>query len=273
MSERGFVEGMPNEEYHAYEGVSKSGLDKVARSPAHYKYSKQKDPTRAMEIGTAIHAAILEPERFDKEYVITDASLRTAKAYKDAKAIHGSELTLTKPEGEKVIGMREAVESNYKAMIHLRRAPGKAELSAICTDPETGVTIRARFDWLNDERVAVDVKKTQDIRAHKFCRSVSDYRYHVQEAMYSFIYKQITGDDLSAFYFLAVEEEAPHSTQMFLLDDLAREMGEFYFRRDLRAYAECVNAGKWPHPDGGDGVIELPNWSVSTYENDLEVMI
>jgi exodeoxyribonuclease VIII len=267
-----FTFDMPNDEYHSQKGVSKSGLDKIARSPAHYKYSEPKESTRAMEIGTAIHAAILEPERFDKEYCITEAKLRTAKDYKEAKAVHGGELTLTAPEAKKVLGMREAVESNLHAM-RMLRSPGHAEVSAICKDPETGIMLRARYDWLSDDRIAVDVKKTQDVRPGKFARSVGDYRYHVQQAVYAFVYKQITGDDLQAFYFLAVEEEAPHSNQMYLLDDLALEMGEFYFRRDLRTYADCIYSGKWPAPDNGDGIIELPNWMVGLYENDLEVMI
>jgi hypothetical protein len=269
---KGFIEDMPNETYHSTEGVSKSGLDKISRSPAYFKGSKRKEPTRAMAVGTAIHAAILEPVRFEEDYVITDAPLRTAKAYKDAKAIHGGELTLTAPEGEKVRGMRESVESNYDAMRFLS-VDGKAELSAFCVDPETGINIRARFDWITDSGIVVDVKKTQDVRASKFAKSVNDYRYHVQEAMYSFIYKQITGEDLKAFYFLAVEEEAPHSNQMFLLDDTSREIGAYYFRRDLRIYAECINSGKWPHPDNGEGVIELPNWAINQYEYELEVVI
>lgn len=273
MSEENrFITDMSNDDYHKYSGISKSGLDKLARSPAHYKYSEPRKSTRLMEIGTAIHAAVLEPVRFDQEYCITDALLRTAPAYKEFKAIHGGEFTLTKPEGKKVSGMRESVHNNLEAMQYLV-SPGKAEVSAICTDPETGVTIRARFDWLADSGVAVDLKKTQDVRPDKFAKSVNTYRYHVQQAMYSFIYKQITGEPLKEFWFLAVEEEAPHSNQMYLLDDLAIEMGEYYFRRDLRVYAKCVDSGKWPHPSNGDGIIELPNWTVSEYENDMEVVI
>lgn len=266
-----FVYDMPNEEYHKYQGVSKSGLDKIARSPAHYKYCEPKASTRGMEMGTAIHTAVLEPIRFDKEYCITEATTRNIKAYKDAKAIHGSELTLTAQEGKKVLNMRESVHGNLEAMQFL--ASGKAEVSGICIDPETGITIRARFDWLTDDGVVVDLKKTQDVRPAKFSKSVNDYRYHVQQAMYSFVYKLITGEDLKAFYFLAVEEEAPHSNQMYLLDDLALEIGEYYFRRDLRTYADCVSSGKWPHPQIEEGIIELSNWAVSSYENDLEVFI
>ena len=58
------VTGMSNEAYHAYDGISKSGLDLIARSPAHYAYRTASEPTRAMVIGSATHAAILEPEVF-----------------------------------------------------------------------------------------------------------------------------------------------------------------------------------------------------------------
>lgn len=267
-----FEKDMTNEAYHSYQGVSKSGLDKIARSPAHYKYGDKTVSTRAMEIGTATHTAILEPKRFDSEYCITEANLRTEKLYKDAKKIHGGEYTLTAREAEKVSGMRRSVASSREAMSHLN-VDGDAELSAFCTDPETGVTIRARFDWINSNRVAIDLKKTQDIRPEKLSKSVCDYRYHVQDAMYSFIYKQVTGEDLKAFYFLAVEENAPHSCKLFQLSDLAKEAGMFYFRRDLRAYADCAESGVWPHPDSGNGTIELTNWAISCYENDIEVMI
>lgn len=260
----GFYEDMPNDSYHKSEGVSKSGLDLIDRSPAHYKYPKSRKSTRNMEIGTAIHAAILEPVRFDKEYCIVDCDKRTEKAYKAALAIHGSELTLTKPESVNVLGMRESVHGNHEAMQFLT-LPGKAELSAFATDPETGITLRARFDWITNDGVSVDVKKTQDLR--KFGRSVSDYRYHVQEAVYRHVYKLITGDDLQAFYFLAVEEESPHSNEMFLLDDEAREIGEFYFRKNLIEYAECLNSGKWPHNHIGE-LISLPYYAFNQYEKD-----
>ena len=271
-SGEGIYYDLSNENYHSAPGVSKSGLDKIARSPAHYKYSERKEPTRAMAIGTAIHTAVLEPVRFDNEYCLTGAKLRTAKEYKDAKEIHGGELTLTAPEAKKVLNMRKSVFANQHAMQHLNEK-GNAEVSFMCEDPETGVMIRARFDWLNDDRVVVDLKKTQDVRPNEFVKSVINYRYHVQEAMYSFIYEQVTGDKLNAFYFLAVEEEVPHSNQMYLLDDLAREIGAYYFRRDLRVYAECINSDKWPHPSNGGGTIELTNWAINSYENDLEVMI
>jgi len=263
------VKDMPNADYHASEGVSKSGLDKIARSPAHYKSMEFKEPTRAMAIGTAVHAAILEPERFSGDYFFTGCRDRVKPLYKRAKkrlnkAGVADEFILTWPETKKVHGVRRAIENNPLAMQELNKE-GDAELSMFCTDPETGIQIRARFDWVNCDRNGVDVKKTQDLR--KFGRSVEDYRYNVQEAMYSFIYEQVTGEPLDNFYFLAIEEEKPHSNEMFLLSDFHREIGAYYFRRDLRVYADCIDSGKWPHLSH-ELTIEPSGYLERQYEND-----
>lgn len=63
-------EQLNNETYHALEAVSKSDLDKINRSPAHYKYAKENPtpPTPAMERGTAVHMAVLEPDEFRRHY-------------------------------------------------------------------------------------------------------------------------------------------------------------------------------------------------------------
>ena len=40
-----FVTDMPNEAYHSYTGISKSGLDLVNRSPAHFFYGAKREAT------------------------------------------------------------------------------------------------------------------------------------------------------------------------------------------------------------------------------------
>src|SRR5690606_39465824 len=71
---------MSNEEYHSLpDSISKSGLDLIARSPAHYRYAERREPTRAMVIGTAIHAAILEPDVFATEYLLLRSEEHTSE--------------------------------------------------------------------------------------------------------------------------------------------------------------------------------------------------
>src|SRR5690554_7240947 len=125
-----FIEGMPNEVYHSHpEGVSSSGLKLVERSPAHYRYQAARAPSRAMEIGTAIHTALLEPERFAADYVLLkDVKDRRASEYKAAVKVHGSERVLVSGEADQVAGMQEAVLSN-QAMSERLNAEGWRELS------------------------------------------------------------------------------------------------------------------------------------------------
>jgi len=68
---------LSNAEYHALTAIGHSSIVKAMRSPAHYKEAvdNPKAPTPAMELGTAVHAAILEPENFRKEYSVFDESL------------------------------------------------------------------------------------------------------------------------------------------------------------------------------------------------------
>lgn len=264
-----FIQGMPNEVYHALPGISKSGLDLINRSPAHYKYRAARLPTRAMEIGTAIHTALLEPDRFQSEYMLLkDVKDRRASEYKQAVKVHGSERVLVSKEADNVAGMQEAVYADPRAR-ELLEAPGYCELSAIAGHN------RARFDklgWLpgTDEVFALDVKKTQDARPEAFARSVANYRYHVQAAYYMDVYKQITGHELDAFYFLAVEEDMPHACRVYRLDDEALMIGREEYLRDLDVYHECIDRNEWPAYSSDDEYLSLPGWLLAKYENELD---
>lgn len=70
----GIYAGIPNAEYHGGEGISKSGLDLIHRSPMHYKFAtssaNDNEPTASQALGTAFHALILEPEEFTKTYCL-----------------------------------------------------------------------------------------------------------------------------------------------------------------------------------------------------------
>jgi hypothetical protein len=266
-----FVLNMPNADYHAYTGISKSGLDLVARSPAHYFHSAKREATRAMEIGTAIHTALLEPERFKSDYVLLkDTKDRRASAYKEAIRVHSSELVLVGHEADKVAGMQETVYSQKEPREALS-GEGWREVSAFIEDPETGVLMRCRYDILRADLVSVDVKKTRDSRPVEFAKSVFNYRYHVQDAMYSHIFELITGERLESFQFLAVEEEPPHAAMVYDLDEETRTIGFSEYRRDLLSYAQADSSGEWAAYQNPRQTIGLPSWAISQFENELEV--
>lgn len=259
---------LSNEDYHRADGISKSGLDLILRSPAHYRFAEKREASRAMEIGTALHCAILEPERFASEYMLLrNVTDRRASEYKEAVKVWGSERVLTGTEADKVVGMQESVRTNpHLAYLD---AAGRCELSVFATDPETGVLVKCRFDKMLDNGIAVDLKKTQDIR--DFAKSVANYGYHMQAAFYADVWKWATGEDLVGFIFAAVEESMPHASAPFTLDEEALDIGRMMYRKALNQYADCMAADEWPGIACEPQTIQLPSWYISQFETESEV--
>ncbi len=253
------VSGMPNDAYHAYAGISKSGLDLIARSPAHYAYRSPQEQTRAMVIGSATHAAILEPDVFAKQYMLLkDVTDRRSSAYKQAVEQYGADNVLTGTEADAVAGMQAALQLNAAAK-QLLDAQGWTELACFASDPVTGVLVKCKFDKLTTDLLSVDLKTTQDLR--DFAKSVANYRYHVQAAFYADVFEWCTGLQLSGFEFIAVEKDAPNASRIFVLDTPSIDYGRKLYRQALDVYAECLRNDEWPLPAGETEYITLPYWA------------
>lgn len=268
MSLPALVSDMPNEIYHSHPSISNSGLSLVARSPAHYYHATRGGGSRAMEIGTAFHTALLEPDRYAAEYIVVEGcDDRRLAAYKDAAKVYGGDKTLTQSEGASVAVMTESIAANGAVHAILSR-PGRAELSAFVVDPETGIVMRCRFDWLTDCGVSVDLKKTQDCREFAFSRSLHNYRYHVQAAMYSHIYQLLFGKQLQ-FKILAVEEQPPCANILYDIDPLALQHGHKLYREALEDYAAAHETGIW-NSYSGTGVVTLPEFVLWEIDNEQQ---
>lgn len=261
-----FVRDMTNDAYHAYPGVSNSGLGMVERSPAHYAQRSAFKQTRHMEIGTAFHTAILEPERYAEEYATAKSDDRRHTGYKELAYHYGGECTLTKSEGYKVDVMMRSVRRNPYAT-EVLDSPGYAELAGFVEDPETGVLMRCKFDWITEGARALDVKKTQDCRPHAFSKSIYQYRYHCQEAMYTHIFRLITGYDLHDYQFLAIEENPPCECVMYTLDTLSKAHGYDQYREALWRYAKAAHNDEWEGYGVDKDIIGLPEWVLRSLDD------
>lgn len=270
MSERiGFVPDLPESEYHAGPEISKSGLDLIDISPAHYKHAPPREPTPAMMIGTAIHRAILEPERFDAEYHFPAVKDRKQAAYKEAVQTYGLERVLLPHDAEHVRAIQKAALSRPH-VARLAHAEGHAELSAFADDPVTGVKVRCRYDRLSTG-FAADLKKSRDVLPRQFANSCARYRYHVQAAFYIDIYYWLTGDRLSDFWFIAIEDKPPYTVVPYRLDELSIEAGRRAYRENLNLYARCLEANDWPHYEPESELLSLPDWALGDLD-ELEMI-
>lgn len=259
-----------NEEYHEGDGISKSGLDLIARSPAHYRYSAKREPTRSMVLGTATHAAILEPDLYAKQYVVLpDGIDRRSSVYKEAAATKGADNVLTRSEADRIEGMTNSVKGNTHARAIL--SSGWAERSLTAKDPVTGVLVKIRPDWLSAGLACLDLKTAADATDDGFGKSVANYRYHVQQAFYTDVFQWATGERLSDFAFLVVESDLPHCSTIIRLPDDVVAYGRHLYRRDLNEYASCLESDNWPGLPKDPHVIGMPGWFVAQMDAEMEV--
>ena len=266
-----FIANMPDDVYHNWpDSISKSGLDLVNRSPAHYKYKSDKAASRAMEFGRALHCAVLEPDVFASRYLLLrHVSDRRASEYKQAVAAKGEGNVLVSGEADQIAGIQEVIKSSPAIQDYISK-PARRELSLFVTHPETGVLVRCRYDMLTHDGIAIDLKTTQDVRPAEFAKSIANYRYHVQQAFYSDAFFWATGEQLQEFVFIALEKELPHAHRIYVLDDESVDLGRIAYLKDLQAYAHSVETDYWAGADCfGPESISLPSWAISRIEDEI----
>ena len=270
----GFI-SMANNAYHAdVSSIGHSKLLKVLRSPAHYKYSLDNpmEPTPAMAFGTAVHAAVLEPDLFDSQFGVMPKYDRRTKEGKEAAAKFESEnlgkTMITEDDVQAISQIKFNIAQHFGASSKLKR--GTAELSGFWTDVETGVNCKIRPDWLvqneDGEVIAiVDVKTTKDASLDGFSKAIANFGYDVQAAWYQEGVKQILGKELP-FYFLCVESTSPHNVALYKSSSELIEVGRKKMRAGLEIFKWCTDAKQWPgyQASGEEEEISLPRWSVTS---------
>ena len=232
---------MSNEDYHTRPEISKSQVDMVADDPHRLDWAKKcpqdQEKIKTFDFGDAMHAICLEPDRLKSDFVVMPPfNLRTnaGKAERDQfHAEHGNKKILTDADHKKLNLMFESVMAHKEAR-ELIEADGICEGSWFWTDPDTGVECRCRPDK-KIGHLLVDVKTTELLS--KFCYSVDDYRYFVQDPFYCD--GLIANDcDLAHMQFLVIQkhiEIGRYPVMVVRLPEEAIEYGRMIYKRDLKA--------------------------------------
>ena len=255
---------VPFSEYCKIPAVNWSTLKELGRSPAHYKYrlTAERPDSATFALGRAVHTAILEPDRFMFDYVLNDDN-RNSKAYKEFAQENADKTILKTPEYEKALAMRDAAHSHPVAKGHL--SEGKPEQVIIWKDTETGLTCKARLDWLTPDML-LDLKSTADLDNHNFRNAVARYQYHCQLAFYSM--GLIALDYARPVKLLAIEKTPPYDVGVFDITEDMLSVGEEQVRLLMRQLVECRDKNEWPGRYPEEEALWLPSWALPA-ESDL----
>jgi hypothetical protein len=256
-------QAMTEAEYRARPEVNKSTLWQIRRSPAHYRYALDHPPadTPSLRLGRAIHAAILQPEEYARQYTTPPAGLD--RRTKDGKAAY--EAFLLEAEGKELLSAEERaqVDGIARAVLHNQAAAALLDGCAVerpifWTDQSTGIQCKARIDAYKSG-IIIDLKSCTDASTGAFLRDAIKYGYDVQAAHYIRAVRSINGGQPLAFYFIAVEKTEPHAVNVIRAGDAFLDRGTWQLMGLMDKLKECRESDTWP--GYGENELILPEWA------------
>lgn len=265
---------MTNKEYRAHEGISKSSLWEINKSPLHFRY-KMDNPqtdTAALLFGRAVHKFVLEESDFFNEFAIigtfslssNDGCDKAIKLYSDLlKRDYTLDLSLpfrekqqlcyklsddvdldfiTQSDFDEIKAISDSIKTVPDAWELLQ---GEVEQSYFWTDDLTGEKCKCRPDVINHEKkLIVDLKTTDSCENNHFERSAKKYGYKLQAGMYREGVFQNTFEEYG-FKFVAVEKKPPYAVRIYNCTPEYIDQGYDKFRELIGIYHDCKAKNEW----------------------------
>lgn len=265
----GLYPDLPIETYHGDRmSLSSSGARKLLppSCPALFRYEQDhpQPSKKTFDIGNAAHKVVLGE---GPELVVIDADRWDTNAAKaavaDVRAAGG--VPLKRGEYDQVLDMADAIRRHPVASALFAPESGQPEQSVFWTDGPTGITRRARFDWLPDPRagrlIIPDYKTCRSAEPSALARAVDEYGYHCQDDWYRAAARAADLGEDPAFVFVCQEKTAPYLVTVIELDSAARRIGAARNRRAIETYARCTETGYWPGYSDDITYLSLPVWA------------
>jgi hypothetical protein len=273
----GLHRDVPIHEYLTLPYMSASRLHVFAKSPAHYRAAlvEQRKESDALDRGTALHLAILEPALFETRYVVAEPCEQMLKTGKRAGqpcgspglfrlrnglgwacGVHvkgsGSEIetgggveVISVGNRTAVLGMADAIAAHPRAR-SLFEGAGEFEATVIFEDPETGVMIRTRPDRLvRRAGLNAELKSTRNAARWAFERDAESRGYWLKLALYRRGLRA-NGWPYQLTALLAVESELPYDPVPYLIDESDLDKADQEITRLLYRFKECERDNNWP---------------------------
>ena len=276
MSDDGIFENIPENAYHADRGsLSVSGAKKLIppSCPAKFRWEQDNPPesnpvfdfgriAHGLVLGVGGECVVLDPavHGLKKDGTVADSPRATA-TWKDAEAeARAAGLTPVHVDDYRTAKqMADAVRKHPEAAAIL--AAGKPEQSLYATDPETGVQLRGRVDWIRPDGEIDDYKTSSTANPDELERKFYTYGYFMQAAWYMDLAITLGITETPRFRFIVQEKTPPFLVSVIEYDPEDIIEGRRRNRIAINTYAECMSSGVWPGYGIGTHTIRLPRWA------------
>ena len=231
----------------------------------------QSDSTPAMTLGTAAHAYILEgADAFHDRYTIKPEGLnfatREGRAWRDAQ--EGRSI-ISFDQHMTILAMRDALMAQPDAR-RLLEAGGRAEVTMVARDEETGLTLLCRPDlYIARAGLAVNLKTTASPAPNSWRKTAANLRYDLGDAMYRLVASTL-GIQRPTHAFMVVGSDEPFIGYVAALSADAASAADQQLRQILRRFAKSVADDSWPGYTTGVVEIGLPQWAANEIATSIQ---
>lgn len=253
---------MTEKEYRQAEGVNKSTLWELRKSPAHYQYflNHPQEDTPSFQFGRAVHAAILTPTAYKRNFAFMPENIdRRTKAGKEAyqdfiEKNTGKEIVTAK-DAETIKGIVKAFRKNGEAVSLLKGT--KRERPLFWTD-DNAILCKCRVDAYK-AGIMIDLKTAEDADTETFTRKALSYGYDVQAAHYIDGYQHKESSIMPEWYFIVIEKAEPYAINILRADIGFIDHGIIRRQQLIEKLKECRETGSFP--GYGMNYLCLPSWA------------
>jgi len=248
-----------NAQYHAdTEYINKSMMQKYRESPSMYDmlYVAQTivrpPPTEAMVLGSLLHCVVLEPEKLDDLFLVSELKSRRGKGWDEFADVAATEdkLPVLKKHLTHANNMQDALLCS-PIFMNLMEMDCEIEQSFRWTHEATGLKLKCKpdqriYDAGLKMPICLDVKTSADPRPHKFRWQAKDFGYAWQASHYLDGCKTKTGVD-HRFVFAVVGKSPPHDVYFYECDKNSPKVVDAYLEIEdtLAALKKSLDTNVW----------------------------
>jgi hypothetical protein len=260
---------MRSEEYEKTMALSQSAIKDAKLEGWQYFYRRHIErslpfvPSRSMELGTALHLALLEPMTFREKVlaipqeVLASNGAKSGSAWKQFQAENAGRILL---KSDEYCDLAEAVNA---VMRHPAAGPLIAAKGIVEKPIEfrwNGTRCKSILDKVIPGTAIVDVKSTCVVQPRKFQRQAEDLLYDVQARFYRDGVIEAYAESLP-FVFIAVEIEPPYRVRAYQVPDDWYMSGFTIINEIVQEYERRIAENDWTDAEDRDFVLlERMRW-------------
>jgi exodeoxyribonuclease VIII len=264
--------------YREADGLANSDALMIEHNPGDFVWSKSAPRNNAKskttDIGTALHCAILEPEKYKDHIVVSALKGRTAKGFEAEQLENKNKVVLTSDEYDQVNLMAKSVLCHPAAKSILDLV-GDCESSVFVEDKETGAHLKCRpdKDAVQSAGIVIDVKTTANIddwRSDKqWINPLYKFNYGHGASFYTDVLEQHYNTEIESFVFLVIQNSVRLGRYPVAVFTISKaELIDLGFwdrhRANISEFSRCKKDSDWIHTE----TFNFGSWEADYLVND-----